>query len=182
MLRKYRDRLPVAKAYEEEIARLRMVSGVDAAKQRIRQAELKVARLASDISYIPALTHEGLNIKAEALTECPHIQVGTPPLWRSWRYGPLHPVRSRHWREGMYMAAINTIDDIQAELHTLKPITVLAHDLVREMDYPEDPTGHRVLDEVTSLLTVISERIVDLEKAVSETYSILRYGGGRADQ
>jgi hypothetical protein len=68
-IRSCRNRLPVAKAYEAETARLRMMSGVDAAKERIRQAELKIDNLASDISYLPALTQEGINIKADALAE-----------------------------------------------------------------------------------------------------------------
>jgi len=79
------------------------------------------------------------------------------------------------------MASIDTLDDIQAEFHTLVTITVLAFDVVTEMNYPEDPTLRRPLDEVTSLLKVISERMVDLDEAVSKNYRALRDGGPRGD-
>ncbi|CDZ52346.1 hypothetical protein [Neorhizobium galegae] len=71
MIRKYRGLIPVAKAYEAEIARLRVASGVDAAKDRIWNTEVKVDRAASKISRIPAFTPAGLAIKGEVLAGNP---------------------------------------------------------------------------------------------------------------
>ncbi|CAN7292026.1 hypothetical protein [Neorhizobium sp. LjRoot104] len=71
MIRKYRRLIPVAKAYEEETARLRAASGVDALKERIWKTDAKVDRAASKISRIPAFTPAGLAIKAEILAASP---------------------------------------------------------------------------------------------------------------
>jgi hypothetical protein len=71
MIRKYRGLIPVAKAYEEETARLRAASGVDAAKERTWSSSVKADRAASKISRIPAFTPAGLAIKGEVLAANP---------------------------------------------------------------------------------------------------------------
>ncbi|SCB18178.1 hypothetical protein [Rhizobium lusitanum] len=59
--------LVLAERYEAETARLRHESGVQAAKQRIADADLAVCKSRTAISKIPAFTHKGLFIKGEAL-------------------------------------------------------------------------------------------------------------------
>ncbi|EUB95904.1 hypothetical protein PMI07_002392 [Rhizobium sp. CF080] len=71
MIQKYRERLVLAQAYEAETSRLRKVSGVNAAKERISDAKTKIDRAASKISRVPAFTPAGLAIKAKILTASP---------------------------------------------------------------------------------------------------------------
>ncbi|NKJ03448.1 hypothetical protein [Rhizobium sp. SG741] len=63
----WNKRLVLAREYEAETARLRHESGVQRVKQQISVAELAVVKSRVEISKIPAFTHEGLRIKAEAL-------------------------------------------------------------------------------------------------------------------
>lgn len=68
MIRKYRELLPVAQAYEAETARLREASGVQLAKQRVAIAEAETIIAASKVCRAPAFTHEGLSLQAAALS------------------------------------------------------------------------------------------------------------------
>ncbi|CDN91361.1 hypothetical protein [Agrobacterium tumefaciens] len=67
-IERFERKLVLAQEYETNTAILREAAGVDAAKQRINEAETRVAVISSQISKIPAFTHEGLVIKADAIS------------------------------------------------------------------------------------------------------------------
>ncbi|MCZ4430710.1 hypothetical protein O3S81_13475 [Agrobacterium sp. SOY23] len=67
-IKRFEHKLVLAQEYETNTAILREAAGVDAAKQRIKEAETRVAVISSQISKIPAFTHEGLVIKADAIS------------------------------------------------------------------------------------------------------------------
>ncbi|MDO3441382.1 hypothetical protein [Agrobacterium sp. V1] len=67
-IERFERKLVLAQEYETNTAILRETAGVDAAKQRIKEAETRVAFISSKISKIPAFTHEGLVIKAAAIS------------------------------------------------------------------------------------------------------------------
>ncbi|MEN3146146.1 hypothetical protein ABCW43_02405 [Neorhizobium sp. IRAMC:178] len=75
MIRKYRELLPVAQAYEAETARLREASGVELAKRRVTLAEAETIIAASKVCRAPAFTHEGLSLQAAALSSSPIFSV-----------------------------------------------------------------------------------------------------------
>ncbi|WP_198521555.1 hypothetical protein [Rhizobium sullae] len=62
-----RHKRKLAQKYFQETTALRQEAGVDQAIQRVTQAETAVLVACSDISQIPALTPNGLRIKAEAI-------------------------------------------------------------------------------------------------------------------
>ncbi|CDN96055.1 hypothetical protein [Agrobacterium tumefaciens] len=64
---RFEHKLVLAQEYETSTAMLREAAGVDAAKRRINDAETSVAVISSEISKLPAFTHEGLVIKADAI-------------------------------------------------------------------------------------------------------------------
>jgi hypothetical protein len=66
-IKEYHQKLPLAQAYQKETARLREASGVEEVKQRISVAKAALTTVCGEISTIPAFTHEGLRIKAEAI-------------------------------------------------------------------------------------------------------------------
>jgi hypothetical protein len=67
-VREYRERVELARAYEAETSRLRKAAGVDVAKRRINEAETLVAVISAQVSKIPAFTHDGLMIEANAIS------------------------------------------------------------------------------------------------------------------
>ncbi|UXT11264.1 hypothetical protein [Agrobacterium tumefaciens] len=67
-IERFQHKLVLAQEYETKTARLREAAGVDAAKRRVNEAETRVAVISAQISKIPAFTHEGLVIKADAIS------------------------------------------------------------------------------------------------------------------
>ncbi|MDK4726406.1 hypothetical protein [Rhizobium phaseoli] len=61
-------RIQLAEQYEAETARLREVSGADAARQSVRDADARLRKAADDVSKCEARTLIGLGMKADALT------------------------------------------------------------------------------------------------------------------
>ncbi|OYD03706.1 hypothetical protein [Rhizobium sp. N4311] len=61
-------RIQLAEQYEAETARLRRVSGADAARQSVKDADALLRKAADDVSRCEAWTLVGLGMKAEALT------------------------------------------------------------------------------------------------------------------
>ncbi|NNH46215.1 hypothetical protein HLI03_32020 [Rhizobium laguerreae] len=61
-------RIQLADQYEAETARLRGVSGADAARLRVRDADIRLQKAADEVSQSQALTVAGLAMKADALT------------------------------------------------------------------------------------------------------------------
>ncbi|MGO7438919.1 hypothetical protein ACC674_15515 [Rhizobium ruizarguesonis] len=61
-------RIQLADQYEAETARLRGVSGADAARLRVREADIRLQKAADEVSQSQALTVAGLAMKADALT------------------------------------------------------------------------------------------------------------------
>jgi hypothetical protein len=70
----YQQKLPLAQAYQKETARLREASGVEEVKQRISVAKAALTTVSGEISTIPAFTHNGLRIKAEAIEANPFFE------------------------------------------------------------------------------------------------------------
>lgn len=66
-IQRFEHKLVLAQEYETNTATLREAASVHAAKQRIKEAETRLAVISSQISKIPAFTHDGLVIKADAL-------------------------------------------------------------------------------------------------------------------
>lgn len=64
---KYANCIELASVYEAETARLRQAAGVDAARERIKNAESRLSNIGNGISKLPAFTQDGLLIKALAL-------------------------------------------------------------------------------------------------------------------
>ena len=58
--------LAIAARYEEETSRLRKEAGADVAIKRVKDANEKVNATAAEVSFLPALTLEGLWMKASA--------------------------------------------------------------------------------------------------------------------
>jgi hypothetical protein len=73
-IRQFQHRLVLARQYQDETARLREAAGVDQAKQRIEDARTALASVRDEISIMPAFTHDGLYIKAEAIKSDPHFE------------------------------------------------------------------------------------------------------------
>ncbi|WP_260682902.1 hypothetical protein [Rhizobium laguerreae] len=61
-------RIQLADHYEAETARLRQVSGADAARLRVRDADILLQKAADEVSKCQACTVAGLAMKADALT------------------------------------------------------------------------------------------------------------------
>ncbi|MGO7836934.1 hypothetical protein [Rhizobium johnstonii] len=61
-------RIHLADQYEAETARLRLVSGADAARLRVRGADILLQKAADEVSKCQACTVAGLRMKADALT------------------------------------------------------------------------------------------------------------------
>jgi len=61
-------RIQLADRYEAETARLRRVSGADAARLRVREADILLQKAADQVSKCQACTVAGLAMKADALT------------------------------------------------------------------------------------------------------------------
>ncbi|NKJ90530.1 hypothetical protein GFM14_02715 [Rhizobium leguminosarum bv. viciae] len=61
-------RIQLADRYEAETARLRGVSGADAARLRVRDADIRLQKAADEVSQCQARTVAGLAMKADALT------------------------------------------------------------------------------------------------------------------
>ncbi|TAX39127.1 hypothetical protein [Rhizobium leguminosarum] len=61
-------RIQLAAQYEAETARLREVSGADAARLRVREADIRLQKAADEVSQCQARTVAGLAMKADALT------------------------------------------------------------------------------------------------------------------
>ncbi|MBX5181680.1 hypothetical protein HJB88_03335 [Rhizobium sp. NZLR5] len=61
-------RIQLADRYEAETARLRQVSGADAARLRVREADILLQKAADEVSKCQACTVAGLAMKADALT------------------------------------------------------------------------------------------------------------------
>jgi hypothetical protein len=64
---------------------------------------------------------------------------------------------------------IKHIDDVQAELLTLRTLLRLAFHAAHEIPYPEAETMQRRHDEVTSILQVVLGRLADLETSVDRS-------------
>ncbi|MBB4215583.1 hypothetical protein FHT79_002752 [Rhizobium sp. BK212] len=58
----------LAERYEAQTARLRTISGVDAAQARVRDASTRMRKVADEVSRCDARTMTGLGMKADALT------------------------------------------------------------------------------------------------------------------
>lgn len=58
--------LALAARYEAETSRLRKEAGADVALKRVKDADEKVNAAAAEVSFLPALTLEGLRMKASA--------------------------------------------------------------------------------------------------------------------
>lgn len=58
--------IALAEQYEAETARLRKASGADVALQRVKDADRKLNSAAAAVSFLPALTLEGVGMKATA--------------------------------------------------------------------------------------------------------------------
>nr|KZA99347.1 hypothetical protein A4A59_23050 [Rhizobium leguminosarum] len=61
-------RIRLADQYEAETTRLRQVSGADAARLRVRDADIRLQKAADEVSKCQACTVAGLAMKADALT------------------------------------------------------------------------------------------------------------------
>lgn len=66
-IERYEHKLALAQEYEAKTTSLRKAAGVAAAKGRINDAETRLAVISSEISKLPALTYDGLVIKADAI-------------------------------------------------------------------------------------------------------------------
>ncbi|MBY3067441.1 hypothetical protein HFO74_29160 [Rhizobium laguerreae] len=67
MIREYEMNIGLAEQYEAETARLREISGADAARLRVKEADGRLLKAANQISQCPAYTVAGLGMKADAL-------------------------------------------------------------------------------------------------------------------
>ncbi|MBX4899312.1 hypothetical protein [Rhizobium bangladeshense] len=62
------QRIHLAEQYEAETVRIRRISGVDAARLRTKNADVRLRKAADKVSQCDALTVAGLGMKADALT------------------------------------------------------------------------------------------------------------------
>ncbi|MBY5788694.1 hypothetical protein [Rhizobium leguminosarum] len=67
MIREYETNIGLAEQYETETARLREISGADAARLRVKEADDRLLKAANEVSQCPAYTVAGLGMKADAL-------------------------------------------------------------------------------------------------------------------
>ncbi|MGO8023063.1 hypothetical protein [Rhizobium leguminosarum] len=67
MIREYETNIGLAEQYEAETARLREISGADAARLRVKEADDRLLKAANEVSQCPAYTVAGLGMKADAL-------------------------------------------------------------------------------------------------------------------
>ncbi|MBY5587865.1 hypothetical protein HFO49_10290 [Rhizobium leguminosarum] len=67
MIREYETNIELAEQYETETARLREISGADAARLRVKEADDRLLKAANEVSQCPAYTVAGLGMKADAL-------------------------------------------------------------------------------------------------------------------
>ncbi|TAX91988.1 hypothetical protein ELH97_08650 [Rhizobium leguminosarum] len=68
MIREYEMNIGLAEKYEAETARLREISGADAARLRVKEADDRLLKASNEVSQCPAYTVAGLGMKAAALT------------------------------------------------------------------------------------------------------------------
>jgi hypothetical protein len=66
-IRECEQRIQLAAQYEAETAHLRDISGADAARLRVRDADIRLRKAANEVSQCQALTLAGLAMKADVL-------------------------------------------------------------------------------------------------------------------
>jgi hypothetical protein len=87
---KHERGLELALAYEAETARLRQVSGAEAAKEREAEADALCFILSEEIMREPASTLEGIAAKVDFFTALPRVvKTFDTPVWRDAKSGNL---------------------------------------------------------------------------------------------
>ncbi|NNH67986.1 hypothetical protein [Rhizobium laguerreae] len=67
-IREYEQKIVLAERYEAETAHLRKVSGADAGRLRVKDADAHLLKMANEVSQCQARTVAGLGMKADAIT------------------------------------------------------------------------------------------------------------------
>lgn len=76
-------------------------------------------------------------------------------------------------------AQINSINDLQAELHTLKCLLRVAFFMARDLPYPEDADVARDHDDLLAVVEAVRDRVEDLDSSIDGNFKTLIKGEGK---